>query len=149
MAQAKQGDRVRVHLTGTLQDGTVFDSTAIDPETEEESGPYELVIGDEEIFDEIEEALIGMSPGEKKTITIPVENAFGPYDDENVFSVGRDQLPAESLPEVGQEVELTDEEGENMVAMVIEVNDNEVTFDANHPLAGEDLHYEIELVEIL
>jgi peptidylprolyl isomerase len=148
MTQAKRGDRVKVHLTGTLQDGTVFDSTA-DGFHMEEAGPVELTLGEEEVFAEIEEALIGMAPGDKKTILITVDNAFGPYEEENVFTFGLDQLPAEPLPELGQEVELTDEEGESMVATVVEINDEDITFDANHPLAGENLNYEIELVEIL
>jgi len=149
MAQAKQGDLVKINFTGTLKDGTVFDTTLPCEENPEEAGPMELTIGDGEIFAEVEEALIGMSPGDKKTVFIAADDAFGPYDEENVFSIAREQLPPEPLPELGQEVELTDEEGESLAVTVIEITEEDITFDANHPLAGQDLTYEIELAEIL
>ncbi len=165
MAQkAKKGDRVRIDFTGTLEDGTIFATTLEfdDCECDEggcdsgagddcgcESGPLELTIGEDEFFAEVEKALVGMAPGEKKKVTIPAEEAFGEYDDDMVFVVPRDQLPADLSPEVGQELELTDEEGEIVEVAVVEVNDDNVTIDANHPLAGENLTYEFELVEIL
>lgn len=155
MAQAKQGDRIRIHFTGTLQDGTVFDTTYGDQCADddcgcgEETGPMELTIGEEDFFTEVEEALVGMAPGDKKTVFIPAADAFGPYDEENIFSIPLDQIPAEPLPEIGQEVELTDEDGQNLMATVVEIDDQDITFDFNHPLAGQDLTFEIELVEIL
>jgi peptidylprolyl isomerase len=149
MTQAKRGDRVKVNFTGTLEDGTIFDSTVLESENPEETGPMELTIGEEDIFPEIEEALVGMAPGDKKTVFIPADDAFGPYDEENVFSIDRAQLPDEPFPDVGQEVELTDEDGESLMATVVEIGESDITFDTNHPLAGEDLNYEIELIEIL
>ena len=167
MAQAKQGDRVVINFVGTLEDGTVFDST-LDIEEEScssdgcdsdgcdsddcccgENGPMELVIGEEDFFIQVEEALVGMAPGEKKTVRIPAEDAFGEYDAEKVFQVSRSEIPDDIYPEVGQELELTDEDDQLFEVTVVDVNDEDITLDANHPLAGQDLTYEVELVEIL
>jgi peptidylprolyl isomerase len=168
MAQAKKGDRVTINFIGTLEDGTVFDTTFPDPEAAcstddcstddcgsddcgccDESGPMELVIGEDDFFTQIEEALVGMAPGEKKTVKIPAEDAFGDYDEDKVFTVPRGEIPDDIYPEVGQELELTGEDDEILEVTVIEVDEENITLDANHPLAGEDLSYEVELVEIL
>ncbi|MDY0270880.1 FKBP-type peptidyl-prolyl cis-trans isomerase [Trichloromonas sp.] len=163
MAQAKKGDRVTINFIGTLEDGTVFDTTFPDTEsacsTDDcglddcgcccESGPMELVIGEDDFFTQIEEALIGMAPGEKKVVKIPAEDAFGDYDEDKVFTVPRSEIPDDIYPEVGQELELTGEDDEIIEVTVIEVDDEQITLDANHPLAGEDLSYEVELYEIL
>ncbi len=159
MAQGKQGDKVRFNFEGKLEDGTVFDTTYTDADCSDddcgddscgcESGPMELVIGAEDFFPQVEEALIGMAPGEKKTITIACDDAFGDYDDEQVFVVGRDQFPDNINPQVGDDLELTGDDEEGMVVTVIEIGDQEITLDANHPLAGEDLIFTIELIEIL
>lgn len=159
MAQVKKGDRVAINFIGTLEDGTVFDTTFAEEDCSSdacgsdecgcETGPMELVIGEEEFFLQIEEALIGMSPGEKKTVAIPAEEAFGDYDEDQVFSVSRGDVPDHIHPEVGQELELTGENDESIIVTVIEMGDDEITLDANHPLAGEDLSFEVELVEIL
>ena len=97
----------------------------------------------------IEDALIGMSPGEKKQIIVPADDAFGEYDEERVFSIPRSDLPEDLSPEVGDEIVLVNDEEEELGVLVVEVSDEEITFDANHPLAGEDLTFDIELVEIL
>ncbi len=156
MATAQKGSRVRIDFTGTLEDGTVFDTTIKDASGDCgcddcgcDEGPMELVIGEDSFFTLIEEALVGMAPGEKKTVHIPAEEAFGDYDDEKIFTITRDQIPDDLYPEVGQELELTDEDDEAVMVTVIEVDDEGVTLDANHPLAGEDLSYEIELLEIV
>jgi peptidylprolyl isomerase len=166
MAQAKNGDRVRIDYTGTLADGTVFDSTLEQEEcssdgcdTDEcdsgdcgcgcESGPTELTIGAAELFPQIDEALVGMAPGEKKRVVIAVEDAFGEYDEEKVFTVPRSDLPDGLTPEVGDEFVLTNEENEELGVLVVGATDENVTFDANHPLAGEELTYQVELLEIL
>lgn len=156
MAKAKKGDRVTINFTGTLEDGTVFDTTSTEGAHEHdcsdcgcETGPMELTLGSGEFFEQLEEALIGMAPGEKKTITIAAEDAFGEYDDDKVFTIDREQIPADLNPEIGQELELTDEDDETMGVAVIDMDEKSVTFDANHPLAGEDLTFEFELVEIL
>jgi peptidylprolyl isomerase len=156
MAQAQKGSRVRIDFTGTLEDGTVFDTTrkegAGDCGCDDcgcEEGPMELVLGEDSFFTLIEEALVGMAVGEKKTVLIPTEEAFGDYDEEKVFSIPRDQIPADLQPEVGQELELTDEDDEAVMVTVLEVDEDGITLDANHPLAGENLSYEVELLEIL
>jgi peptidylprolyl isomerase len=159
MAQAKKGDRVAINFTGTLEDGTVFDTTFADDDCSSdecgtddcgcETGPMELIIGEEEFFPLVEEALIGMAPGEKKTVVIPSEEAFGEYDEEQVFSIKRSEVPDHIHPEEGQELELTGEDDESVIVTVVEVTGEEITLDANHPLAGEDLSFEVELVEIL
>ena len=167
MAAAKQGDKVKINFVGTLEDGTVFDTTfeaeACDHDecdSEEcgtddcgcgcdEVGPMELTIGGGDFFPQIEEALVGMSAGEKKTVLIPAVEAFGKYDEEKVFTVPRADLPEDMDPEVGNEYVLTNDEEEDFGVTVTEVTPEAVTFDANHPLAGEELSFELELVEIL
>jgi peptidylprolyl isomerase len=166
MAMAKKGDRVRIDYTGRLEDGTVFDSTLEETDCGEddcgtdehdsgdcgcgcECGPRELTIGAVEMFPQIDDALVGMSPGEKKTFTIPAPDAFGDYDGEKVFTVPRSDLPEDLDPEVGDELVLANEDDEELGVAVVEVTVDSITFDANHPLAGEDLTFDIELIEIL
>ena len=166
MAQAKKGDRVRIDYTGRLADGTVFDSTiegqecnTDDCDTAEhdagdcgcgcESGPVALTVGAGELFPQIDEVLVGMAPGEKKQVVILAADAFGEYDEEKVFTVPRGDLPADLDPAVGDELVLASEDDEEIGVTVVEVNDATITFDANHPLAGEDLTYEVELLEFL
>lgn len=166
MAQAQKGDRVIIDYTGTLEDGTIFDSTlegdccddgqcSTDSCEDEgcgcgESGPMELTIGEEEFFTQIEEALIGMAPGDKKTVVVPAAEAFGEYDQERVFTVARSELPEDMPLEVGAELVLTGEDDEDELEVtVVEATAEQVTFDANHPLAGEDLTFEITLNEIV
>jgi len=167
MATAKKGDKVIINYTGTLEDGSVFDTTiketgccdddecgCDDDDCDDdgcgcETGPMELTIGAEEFFSQVEEALVGMAPGEKKTVTIPAVDAFGEYDEEEVFSISREQLTGDIVPEIGMELELTGDDDEPVEVTVVEVTDETLTVDANHPLAGEDITYEIELMEIL
>ena len=163
---AKKGDRVSIDYTGSLEDGTVFDSTLESTDcgqdecdTDEhdsgdcgccgEHGPRILSIGAMELFPQIDEALVGMAPGEKKTFTIPAADAFGEYNEEKVFTVPRSDLPDDLEPEVGDELILSNEDDEELGVAVVAVTEESITFDANHPLAGEDLTYEIHLVEIL
>ncbi len=157
MAQAKEADKVRINFIGRLEDGSIIDSTYPDSEdggcSDEDCGhdhgPFDLVIGEGDFYVPVEEALVGMQVGEKKTVVIPIDEAFGEFDPENVFSVKRSELPEEITPEVGLPLEVTGEDDEEYMVTIIEVTDEEVTFDANHPLAGEELTYEVELVEIL
>lgn len=160
MAQAKKGDRVIINYTGKLEDGTIFDSTFEDEEcgAEEcndddcgcgESGPMELVIGEGEFFTQVEDALVGMSVGEKKTIVVPAGDAFGEYDKDKVFEIPRSDMPDDLNPEVGDELTLTNEDDEEIDVTVVEVHKDSVTFDSNHPLAGENLTFDVELTEIL
>jgi peptidylprolyl isomerase len=152
--QVKPGDRVRINFSGTLEDGTLFDTTyeqdaCAHDDCGCDSGPMELEVGAGEFFTQIEEALVGMMSGDRKTMTIQAEEAFGEYDSDMVFTVPRSQFPADIEPKVGDDLELVNDDDEGMVVTVIEVSDADVTLDANHPLAGEDLTFEVELVEIL
>ncbi len=158
MSQAKESDKVTIHFVGKLDDGTIIDSTYPDPEHDgcndddccggHSHGPVELVIGEGELFGPVEDAVIGMSVGEKKTIVIPADDAFGEYNHENVFSVDRSELPDDIVPEVGLELEVEGEDEEIYFVTIVEVDDEKVTMDSNHPLAGEDITYEIELLSI-
>lgn len=141
MAQAQHGDTVKVHYTGKLDDGTVFDSS-VDRE------PLEFTIGEGSIIPGFEQAVVGMSKGESKTETIPTENAYGPYVEEMVVTIDRQQMPAEIEPEVGQQLHIQQPDGQLVPVMVTDVSNSTVTLDANHPLAGEDLTFDIQLVEI-
>jgi peptidylprolyl isomerase len=141
MGQAKVGDKVSVHYTGKLEDGTVFDSS---------SGrePLEFEIGTSSVIPGFEHAVVGMAPGESKTATVPAEQAYGRREDEKVVEVERGHLPPDLELRVGQRLKLTDEQQNATYVTVTEMNDALVKLDANHPLAGQDLVFDIELVEI-
>ncbi len=157
MKQVKETDKVTINFIGKLADGTVIDSTYDSPEEDScndddcchEHGPMELTIGEGDFYTPIETALIGMKIGDKKMVVVSPEDAFGEYDEENVFSVKLSELPEDITPEVGMELEVTGDDDELYMVSIIEVTDEDVTLDTNHPLAGEELTYELELVEIL
>jgi peptidylprolyl isomerase len=142
MSKAKSGSTVKVHYTGKLDDGRVFDSSF-------EGDPIQFKIGEEKLLPDFEKAVVGMDIGESKTIQIESTNAYGPYHDKLVMPVNRDQLPSELEPKVGQYLETTMKDGQAIVFQVVEVNDASVTLDANHPLAGQDLTFDIQLMEIV
>ena len=141
MAQAKNGDTVMVHYTGKLIDGTVFDSST-------ERDPLQFTIGAGEIIPGFEQAVLGMNTGESKTTKIPVDEAYGSYRPEMVVEVERDQMPPEMEPEVGQQIQIQQPSGQIIPVTITNISDSTVTLDANHPLAGEDLIFDIELVDI-
>lgn len=140
MAQAKSGDTVRVHYTGRLEDGTVFDSSG-------GREPLEFVLGAQQVIPGFEEAVDGLAPGEERTVTIPPDRAYGPRREEMVLTLGRDQFPADLHPEVGQQLQMS-QDGQVAVVTVTDVSDAGVTLDANHPLAGKALVFDVRLVEI-
>ena len=142
MAKAKSGDRVKVHYTGSLDDGTVFDASANRP-------PLEFTIGEGQLIAGFEQAVIGMNPGESKKVKIPVKDAYGPHSDEMVLVADRKELPEGLDPEVGQMLQMLEPDGGRIILRVTGVTDTSVTLDANHPLAGCDLNFDIELVEIV
>src|SRR5574337_1205082 len=142
MAQAKQGDTVTVHYTGQLEDGTVFD-------TSRSRHPLQFRIGNGQVIEGFEQAVAGMNVGESKTTTIPMEKAYGPRRDDMIVTVKRDQLPLNVEPAVGQRLELEQEDNRNILVTVTGITDSTVTLDANHPLAGRSLTFELELVGIL
>lgn len=142
MAQAKLGDRVKVHYTGKFVDGTVFDSS-------NEREPMEFTIGGMQVIPGFEQAVLGMSPGDSKTEKVACEDAYGLKRDDMIVEVERQYIPKEINPEVGQLLEMQRSDGQTIPVRVTEVSENTITLDANHPLAGKDLVFEIILVEIL
>jgi FKBP-type peptidyl-prolyl cis-trans isomerase 2 len=141
MAQASNGNTVKVHYTGKLADGTVFDSSR-------EREPLEFTLGQGQIIPGFEEAVTGMEEGESKVAEIPSDKAYGPHRDELVVEVGKDQFPEDIDPQVGQRLQTQTENGQTVPVVVTEVQDDSVKLDANHPLAGKDLTFEIEIVEV-
>lgn len=141
MSQAKQGDSVKVHYTGKLDDGTVFDSSV-------GREPLDFTVGAGQLIAGFDEAVVGMAVGEKKTVRIEAEQAYGPHNPEMTLQVPRGDLPAEIQPELGMQLEASQEGGHSMVVTVVEITDESVTFDANHPLAGKALTFDIEVVEV-
>jgi len=142
MTQAKNGDTVKVHYTGKLADETVFDSSV-------NRDPLQFKIGDGQIIPGFEKIVIGMDTGEKKVTTIVSDQAYGPHRKDMVFSVDRDKFPPNIQPEVGQQLQMPQADDQKIVVTVTKVSESNVTLDANHPLAGKDLTFEIQLVEII
>lgn len=141
MSQAKLGDTVSVHYVGRLDDGTVFDSS-------EGGQPLEFALGAGNVIPGFEKAVLGMSPGDSKTMTIPSDDAYGPYFEERVLVVDRQQIPPELPVDVGGQLQIQQEGGMVIPVVITDITDAEVTLDANHPLAGEDLTFDIRLVAI-
>ncbi|MGA7677554.1 MAG: peptidylprolyl isomerase [Dehalococcoidia bacterium] len=139
--QAKNGDTVQVNYTLKLADGTVIESSA-------GREPLEFTLGAGQVIPGFEKAVFGMKVGEKKTVTIPVDEAYGPRRDDLVGELPREKLPSGLTPEVGQQLVMTRPDGGKTMVTITGVSDNTVTIDANHPLAGKDLTFEIELVKI-
>jgi peptidylprolyl isomerase len=142
MEKAKADDTVKVHYTGKFEDGTVFDSSA-------GRDPLEFTLGKRMVIPGFEAAALGMSPGETKTVNIPAEEAYGPRREEMVMEVARASMPSDIQPEVGQILQIGQSQDQMLQVMVAEVTEESVILDANHPLAGMDLVFEIELVEIV
>jgi peptidylprolyl isomerase len=142
MAKAKNGDKVKVHYTGKFEDGEVFDSSI-------EREPIEFTIGKGQVIPGFEEAVEGMDPGESKTAIIPKEKAYGPHREEMVLEVERKRLPANLEPKVGQRLQMHQPDGRTIRVTVTNVSESKVILDANHPLAGKDLTFEIKLMEIV
>lgn len=142
MTQAKQGDTVKVHYSGVLKDGTEFDSSV-------GRDPLQFIIGDGMLIPAFEEAVVGMNPGDSKTIDVPAEEAYGPYIDDLVIELDRNQVPPSIEPEVGMQLQITQDDGSATVVKVLKADDSKVYLDANHPLAGKDLTFSVQLVEIL
>ena len=142
MTQAKRGDRVRVHYSGSLDDGTLFDSSR-------QRDPLEFTLGEGQLIKGFELAVDGMAAGEDKTITIPAAEAYGPHRDELVSELPRTQVPAEIELKQGLQLEAQNPDGKVVRFVVAAFDGENVTLDGNHPLAGQDLTFEIEVVEIL
>ncbi|MCK0122246.1 peptidylprolyl isomerase [Loktanella sp. F6476L] len=141
MSEAKQGDTVQIHYKGTLDDGTVFDSS-------EGRDPLEFAVGSGMIIPGLDKAIPGMKVGDKKVVNVPCAEAYGEVNLENRQAVPRDQFPDNIPMEVGTQLQMQGEGGQVMVVTIVEVADTEVTLDANHALAGKDLTFAIEMIAI-
>ena len=141
MTAAKQGDTVLIHYTGTLDDGSVFDSS-------NGRDPLEFEIGSGQIIPGLDSEIPGMSVGEKKTVVVAPEQAYGPVNPDAKQSVPRADIPAEIPLEVGLPLQVQTPQGQALQVTVVEVHDETVVLDANHPLAGKSLTFAIELVSI-
>jgi len=142
MPEAKNGDTVKVHYTGTLEDGTEFDSSR-------DGDPLEFTLGAQQVIPGFEQGVLGMNPSDTKTIHIPCDEAYGPQRKDMIAVVARDQLPQDLSPEIGQQLSLQLENDRTLIVRIADINDEQVTLDANHPLAGETLTFDIELMEIV
>ena len=142
MTQAQTGQTVRVHYTGKFDDGSVFDSS-------QGRDPLEFPVGAGQVIPGFEDAILGMSIGDKKTVNIPCDNAYGPHHPEMIDEVERSAIPAEIDLQVGGQLQAMGPDNQPVLLTVVAMTDSHVTMDANHPLAGKDLTFELELVEIV
>ena len=142
MAQAKSGDTVKVHYTGTLNNGQVFDSS-------KSRDPLQFTLGTGMVIPGFDAAVIGLSPGDTVTTTIPNAEAYGPYQEDMVADIEKASIPADFELEVGQRLQMQVPNGEAMSVTITDIKGDVVTLDGNHPLAGQDLTFELELVEIV
>jgi FKBP-type peptidyl-prolyl cis-trans isomerase 2 len=141
MALIKDGDTVKVHYTGKLSDGSGFDTST-------EGDPLEFVIGEHLVIKGFEDTVRSMNSGEKKTVTIPSDEAYGPHRDELLIEAKKEELPDDVELKVGEQIIIVMKDNTEAPAKIIEIADEKVTLDANHPLAGKDLIFELELVEV-
>jgi len=141
MSKAKEGDTVKVHYTGKLKDGKVFD-------TSREREPLEFTVGDGKVIQGFENAVIGMGPEDTKTVELSSDKAYGPYRKELVASIEKKDLPKNVKPEIGQRLQARQDDGSILLMTVTDTDESSITVDANHPLAGQDVVFDIELLEI-
>ena len=142
MAQtAQKGDTVAVHYTGKLDDGEVFDSSR-------DRDPLEFEVGGGQVIPGFDQAVEGLEVGESREVRVEPEEGYGEPREDLVVDVDRDQFPAESEPEVGRQVQVQVAPGQNRVATITDIEDDAITLDLNHPLAGKSLTFDVELVEI-
>lgn len=141
MEQVKNGDTVKVHYHGRLTDGTTFDSS-------EGRSPLEFEVGAQQVIKGFDEGVLGMAIGEKKTIHIPAEEAYGSSSPDKLIEFPRAQFPPDMTPEVGMQLSLRSQDGQDFPVVITEVKDDVVVLDANHPLAGRDLVFDVEVVGI-
>lgn len=141
MSQAKSGDTVRFHFTGSLTDGTVFASS-------EGQDPMSITLGTEAVLPDIDAALIGMAAGDKATVEIAADKGYGQRQQEMIYDVERDKFPPDLDLQAGMALEAAAPDGSPLVIQIVAVEGDKVTVDENHPLAGQDLKFEIEMVDI-
>lgn len=141
MSKVKDGDTVKVHYTGTLEDGSVFDSS-------ENREPLEFTLGQGQLIPGFEKAVIGMVVGDKTSVDIPSDEAYGEVREDLIINVPKEQLPEDVEPQVGMQLQLNQPNGQPVPVRITDISEAELTLDANHPLAGKDLNFAIELVEV-
>lgn len=141
MSTAKKGDTVKVHYTGKLIDDTVFDSSR-------DRDPLEFTVGAGQMIEGFDKAVEGMEKGESKKVEIPSDKAYGGKREDMVVKIEKNQLPADIKPEVGMQLQATQQDGQTQILTIAEVEESHVVLDGNHPLAGKDLVFDIELMEI-
>lgn len=142
MDSAQTGNVVKVHYTGKLEDGTVFDSSR-------DREPLEFTLGSGQVISGFEQAVAGMKVGETRSAHVPADDAYGPRRDDLVLEIEREQIPEDIEVEVGTQLQLQQQNGQAVPVTVADVGGESVTLDANHPLAGEDLYFDLELVEVI
>ena len=141
MQQAKSGDTVKVHYSGRLTDGTTFDSSS-------GRDPLEFQVGNGDVIKGFDDGVTGMQVGDKKTVHIPAEEAYGQKEDDRIIKFPRGNFPDNLAPEVGMQLNMTNGGGQVIPVTIVDMDTENVTLDANHPLAGQDLIFDIELVDI-
>jgi FKBP-type peptidyl-prolyl cis-trans isomerase 2 len=142
MQQVKKGDKVKIHYHGRLHDGTTFDSSA-------GREPLEFEVGSGMVIAGFDAGVTGMAVGEKKTIDIPFIEAYGPVQEEMIIDFPTSNFPADLVPEVGMQLNMSNPSGQQFPVVIKEIKAEVVVLDANHPLAGKDLIFDLELVEII
>ncbi len=142
MTQVKPGDKVRIHYTGTLTDGTTFDSS-------DGRDPLEFTVGSGQIIPGLDQAIPGMAVGDKKTVSIAPEDAYGHRDPSRTQAIPRDKIPDDIPTDPGTQLQMQTPEGQAIPVVIVETTETEITLDANHPLAGHELTFAFELVEIV
>ncbi|MEX0720860.1 MAG: peptidylprolyl isomerase [Balneolaceae bacterium] len=142
MATVQKGNIVKVHYTGRLSDGSIFDSSVT-------RDPLEVTLGEGKLIPGFEDALIGMNVGDKTTKEIPAEEAYGDRRDDLEVTIEKSQLPEDIEPEVGMQLQLNQPNGQPVPVQITKVEDENIIIDANHPLAGKDLSFDIEVVDIV
>lgn len=141
MQVVKKGDTIKIHYHGTLNDGSIFDSS-------KQREPLEFEVGSGMVIPGFDEGVMNMKVGDVKTINIPFAEAYGPVQDEMIIDFPRNQFPEDMQPEAGMQLQMSDKSGQNFPVVVVSANDEIVKLDANHPLAGKDLTFELELMDI-
>ena len=141
MNKVKNGDKVKIHYTGKFKDGEIFD-------TSRQQQPLEFTVGNREMMPGLETRVIGMEAGEKKSIEVPPEEAYGPRQEKLIVEVKKSNLPDHIEPSLGQRLQMQVDNGNHIELAITEIKEETITLDANHPLAGHTLFFDLELVEI-
>ena len=142
MVRAKDGDTIKFHYSGTFEDGSEFDSSRGED-------PFEVTLGGGQLIPGLEKGLLGMAVGDRETVTIAPEEGYGSFREELILKINRDEFPKNVTPKVGQQLRLQKPGNPPFTVLIAEVNDDSIILDANHPLAGKTLIFDVELMEIL